>query len=119
MYFKPLLTAGIATDVMYQPVKSSWSPPICQAVCMAYPIMCGKRFILGSLKVDPQALVFNADDETISGVNAAGIIVAMYYGTDTGATSVLRGAVFGRIAGHRATDGATDGAADGSAEKLS
>ena len=33
------------------------------------------------------------------GLYAAGEVVGMYYKTYTGATSVLKGAVFGRIAG--------------------
>ena len=42
----------------------------------------------------------------ISGLYAAGEVIGLYYGTYTGATSVLRGAVFGRKAGlHAAARG--------------
>jgi tricarballylate dehydrogenase len=38
----------------------------------------------------------------IPGLSAAGETMGLYYGTYPGATSVLRGAVFGRIAGNHA-----------------
>ena len=39
---------------------------------------------------------------SIPGLYAAGETIGLYYGTYAGATSVLRGAVFGRIAGGHA-----------------
>ena len=39
------------------------------------------------------------DGEPMPGLYAAGEIVGLYYGNYTGATSVLKGMVFGRIAG--------------------
>ncbi len=43
-----------------------------------------------------------ADGGVIPGLYAAGETIGLYYGTYAGATSVLRGAVFGRIAGAHA-----------------
>ncbi len=43
------------------------------------------------------------DGEIIPGIYAAGETMGLYYNVYTGATSVLRGAVFGRIAGRHAT----------------
>ena len=103
-HFKPLETDGLATDESCQPVKSNWSRPINQAPFMAYPIMCGNCFTFGGLKVDPGARVLNADGQAIPGLYAAGETMGIYYGTYTGATSVLRGAVFGRIAGSHAAE---------------
>ena len=105
-HFKPLETDGLATDETCVPVKSNWSRPINQAPFMAYPIMCGNCFTFGGLKVDPRAQVLNADGQTIPGLYAAGETMGIYYGTYTGATSVLRGAVFGRLAGRHAADAA-------------
>ena len=51
------------------------------------------------MKVNPRAQVLNTQGEVIEGLYAAGETMGIYYGTYTGATSVLKGAVFGRIAG--------------------
>ncbi len=42
------------------------------------------------------------------GLYAAGETMGIYYGTYTGSTSVLRGAVFGRIAGQQAAQRSAD-----------
>ena len=44
----------------------------------------------------------NTSGEIIPGLYAAGETIGIYYGRYPGATSVLRGAVFGRIAGMHA-----------------
>lgn len=97
--FKPLETDGLATAPGFAPPKSNWSRRIARPPYRAYPIMCGNCFTFGGLKVDPDARVLNTDGEAIPGLYAAGETMGIYYGTYTGATSVLRGAVFGRIAG--------------------
>ncbi len=97
--FKPLETDGLATRDTYAPRKSNWARPIAEAPYLAYPIMCGNCFTFGGLKVDPGARVLDTDGMPIPGLYAAGETMGIYYGTYTGATSVLRGAVFGRIAG--------------------
>ncbi len=56
-------------------------------------------FTFGGLKVDARARVIDADGEAIPGLYAAGEVIGMYYRNYTGATSVLKGLVFGRIAG--------------------
>lgn len=53
----------------------------------------------GGLKVNARAQVLNQDGVPIRGLYAAGEVVGLYYKTYTRATSVLKGAVFGRIAG--------------------
>lgn len=100
--FKPLETDGLATAADYTPSKSNWARRIAKPPFRAYPIMCGNCFTFGGLKVDPDARVLNTDGEAIPGLYAAGETMGIYYGTYTGATSVLRGAVFGRIAGQGA-----------------
>lgn len=101
--FQPLQVDGLATEQDFAPPKSNWARPIDQGPFMAYPIMCGNCFTFGGLKVDPSARVLNTDGDIIPGLYAAGETMGIYYGTYTGATSVLRGAVFGRIAGDGAS----------------
>lgn len=100
--FEPGKPDGRSTAPGYAPRKSNWAFPIETAPFLAYPIMCGNCFTFGGLKVDPQARVLNRDGEAIPGLYAAGETIGLYWGTYTGATSVLRGAVFGRIAGAEA-----------------
>jgi tricarballylate dehydrogenase len=86
-------------------MKSNWARPIDRPPFLAWPIICGNCFTFGGLKVDPSARVLNTDGAAIPGLYAAGETMGLYYGTYPGATSVLRGAVFGRIAGaHAATN---------------
>ena len=56
-------------------------------------------FTFGGLKVDRNARVIDINGDPIRGLYAAGEIIGSYYGNYTGATSVLKGAVFGRLAG--------------------
>jgi tricarballylate dehydrogenase len=59
-------------------------------------------FTFGGLKIDSSARVLNANGDAMEGLYAAGETVGMYYRNYTGATSVLKGLVFGRIAGTHA-----------------
>ena len=100
--FKPLDLDGLSTKAGFAPKKSNWARPIERPPFLAFPIICGNCFTFGGLKVDPQARVIDADGAVIRGLYAAGETIGLYYGTYAGATSVLRGAVFGRIAGGHA-----------------
>ena len=100
--FKPLEADGLRTANGFTPVKSNWSRPLETAPFLAFPIMCGNCFTFGGLKTDTRAQTLNADGEVIPGLYAAGEMTGLYYKSYTGATSVLRGAVFGRIAGQEA-----------------
>jgi tricarballylate dehydrogenase len=102
--FRPEAPDGVATAPGYTPKKSNWAFPISEGPYRAYPIMCGNCFTFGGVKVDPGAQVLNRDGEAIPGLYGAGEIIGLYWGTYTGATSVLRGAVFGRIAGAAAAE---------------
>jgi tricarballylate dehydrogenase len=84
------------------PKKSNWARPVERPPFLAFPIICGNCFTFGGLRIDSDARVINADGEIIPGLYAAGEVIGLYYGTYAGATSVLRGAVFGRIAGRHA-----------------
>jgi len=103
--WNPAQPDGLRTATGYEPPKSNWSRPLLAPPFRAYPIICGNCFTFGGLKVDIHARVLNMDGEAIPGLYAAGETIGLYWGTYTGATSVLRGAVFGRIAGQHAVTG--------------
>jgi tricarballylate dehydrogenase len=88
-----LATVGVT------PSKSNWARPLDAGPFKAYPIISSIVFTFGGLKVNPSAQVLNVQGDAIPGLYAAGETMGLYYGTYTGATSVLKGAVFGRIAG--------------------
>ncbi len=102
--FDPLQEDGLATASGYSPPKSHWARRIDQGPFLAYPVICGNCFTFGGIKVSPRSEVLNTDGEPIDGLYAAGEMTGLYYGTYTGATSVMRGAVFGRIAGAQAAN---------------
>ena len=96
--FTPLALDGLATCGLAPP-KSNWARPIDRPPYRAWPIIAANCFTFGGLKIDPRARVLNTDGEAIPGLYAAGETAGLYYRTYTGSTSVMRGAVFGRIAG--------------------
>ncbi|MGG5811110.1 FAD-binding protein [Falsiroseomonas sp. CW058] len=96
--WKPLQLDGLATQGL-DPRKSNWAVPIAEPPFHAYPIISANVFTFGGVKIDQQARVLDGGGDPIPGLYAAGEIVGTYYGTYTGATSVLKGLVFGRIAG--------------------
>jgi tricarballylate dehydrogenase len=96
--FKPLELDGLATAGLAPP-KSNWAHPLDAAPFHAYPVISANVLTFGGLKVDRDARVLNTQGDPIPGLYAAGEVVGLYYKNYTGATSVLKGAVFGRIAG--------------------
>ncbi|MCB8882632.1 FAD-binding protein [Acidisoma cellulosilytica] len=99
--YKPLELDNVATVGLHPP-KSHWALPIDQAPFHAYPIISANVFTFGGLKVDSDARVLDSDGLPIRGLYAAGEIIGLFHGTYTGATSVLKGLVFGRRAGQDA-----------------
>jgi tricarballylate dehydrogenase len=86
------------------PPKSNWATPIAEGPYHAYPIISANVFTFGGLKIDIHGRVLDADGEPIPGLFAAGETAGLYYRNYTGATSVLKGMVFGRLAGRFAAD---------------
>ncbi|MGG2200951.1 MULTISPECIES: FAD-dependent oxidoreductase [Paenibacillus] len=84
------------------PPKSNWAIPIDQGPFIAYPVICSNVFSYGGLFTDTDGRVLTGDNDAIPGLYAAGEITGLYYGKYPGATSVLRGLVFGRRAGAHA-----------------
>lgn len=99
--WKPLELDGLATQGL-TPRKSNWATPLEEGPFHAYPIMSANVFTFGGLQIDASARVVDGDGRAIPGLYAAGEIIGMYYATYTGATSVLKGMVFGRLAGEDA-----------------
>lgn len=93
----PFHLDGNATQAL-EPPKSNWAVPIDRPAFVACPVACSVVFTFGGLKVNTNAQVFDTDGRLIPGLYAAGETVGLYYGSYPGATSVLRGLVFGRAA---------------------
>jgi tricarballylate dehydrogenase len=99
--FRPLEVDGLATHGLF-PKKSNWARRIGQGPFFAYPIIAGICFTYGGVKTNRHAEVVDCDGRPIDGLYAAGEAAGLYYQVYTGATSVMRGAVFGKTAGERA-----------------
>ena len=99
--FKALELDGQATAGL-EPQKSNWARPLDRPPFRAWPVIAANCFTFGGVKIDGRARVVNLDGEAIPGLYAAGETAGLYYRTYTGSTSVMRGAVFGRIAGQDA-----------------
>ena len=99
--WRPLELDHLATKGL-RPPKSNWALPIDEAPFHAYPIISANVFTFGGLKVDSLGRVLTGDGLPIPGLYAAGEIIGTFYRVYTGATSVLKGMVFGRLAGRDA-----------------
>ena len=83
--------------------KTNWARPLDTPPYLAYPVTGGITFTFGGLKSNPKAQVIHSTGRVIPGLYVAGEPMGeLYYYNYMGATSVLRGAVFGRIAGREA-----------------
>ena len=96
--FDPLHTDGLSTTGL-EPRKSHWARPISRPPFRAWPMICSNCFTFGGVKIDERARVINSEGDAIPGLCAAGEVAGIYYRVYTGATSVMRGAVTGRLAG--------------------
>ena len=92
---------GLAT-VGIEPQKSNWARPIDVSPYIAYPLIPAGIITMGGIKTNAKAQVLNAEGDLIPGLYAAGALMGIFYRHYPAATSVLRGAVFGRIAGAQA-----------------
>lgn len=96
--YNPLELDNVSTQGLMPP-KSNWALPVNEGPFMAYPIISANVFTFGGLKVNTDAQVLDTDGNVIPNLYAAGETVGVYYTNYTGATSVLKGLVFGRLAG--------------------
>lgn len=83
-----------------RPPKSNWAMPLTEPPFVAVPVTGGITFTFGGLKADTTARVIDVSGAPIAGLYAAGEPMGeIFYYNYPGATSVIRGAVYGRIAG--------------------
>jgi tricarballylate dehydrogenase len=100
--FDPLHLDGLCTKGLTVN-KSNWARPLDTPPFLAYPVTGGITFTFGGLKANADAQVIHTSGRVIPGLYVAGEPMGeLYYYNYMGATSVLRGAVFGRIAGRHA-----------------
>ena len=99
--FRPDGPDGLATRGLAPP-KSNWARPLLRPPFRAWPVICANCFTFGGLRIDIHGRVIDLDGDPIPGLYAAGETAGLFYGDYTGATSVMRGAVFGRRAGRHA-----------------
>ncbi len=85
------------------PPKSNWALPIDTPPYLAIPVTGGITFTFGGLKCDTRARVIDTRGQPLAGLYAAGEPMGeFFYDNYPGATSVIRGCVYGRIAGREA-----------------
>ena len=88
-----------------QPPKSNWALPIEEPPFLAFSVTGGITFAFGGLATDATGRVLDTRDRPIPGLYAAGETQGeLFYDNYPGATSVLRGLVFGRRAGRDAAE---------------
>lgn len=96
--FDPTVPDGLATEGLALN-KSNWARPLTTAPFLAYPLSCSIVFTFGGIGTDLEGRVITADERPIPGLFAAGECTGLYHYKYPGATSVMRGLVYGRSAG--------------------
>lgn len=90
---------GKRTEGIFPP-KSNWALPIDSPPYVAIPVTGGITFTFGGVKCDTTARVMDTRGQVMEGLYAAGEPMGeIFYFNYPGASSVIRGAVFGRISG--------------------
>jgi tricarballylate dehydrogenase len=85
------------------PPKSNWALPLDTPPYIAIPVTGGITFTFGGLRCDTSARVIDTREQVMEGLYAAGEPMGeFFYYNYPGASSVIRGAVFGRIAARHA-----------------
>jgi tricarballylate dehydrogenase len=106
-------TAGIT------PPKSNWALALDAPPFVAIPVTGGITFTFGGLKCDTTARVIDTRGVVMDGLYAAGEPMGeIFYYNYPGASSVIRGAVYGRIAGNRAAQRARGSSSSESTRKI-
>jgi tricarballylate dehydrogenase len=87
--------------------KSNWAVALENPPFEAYAVTCGITFTFGGLKVTTGAQVLDTQHRVIAGLFTAGeMLGGLFYFNYPGATGLMSGAVFGRIAGRSAAQAA-------------
>ncbi len=86
------------------PAKSNWALPLDKPPYIAIPVTGGITFTFGGLKCDTTARVIDTRGQVMEGLYVAGEPMGeIFYYNYPGASSVIRGAVYGRIAARDAS----------------
>ena len=105
--------ASVQRDIPYNPTvkdgrttkglkieKTNWAMPLEKPPYEAYCTTCGVTFTFGGLRIDTDGRVLDTAQQPISGLYAAGELVAgLFYFNYPGGTGLVSGSVFGKIAG--------------------
>lgn len=89
------------STVGLEPPKSNWATVIDRAPYVGIPLITDIVFTYGGLATDERARVVDDDGRPIPGLYAVGECTGVYYHKYPGATSVMRGLVFGHLAGRQ------------------
>lgn len=84
------------------PPKSNWALKIDTPPFVSYPVTCGITFTFGGVKTDRNARVLDTEGNVVPGLYAIGELVGSFYYNYAGASGLIKGSVFGRIAGKAA-----------------
>ena len=104
--FSPNVKDGRRTQGLAIP-KSNWAIALENPPFEAYAVTCGITFTFGGLKVATDAQVLDTSHRRIPGLFTAGeMLGGLFYFNYPGATGLMSGAVFGRIAGRSAAQAA-------------
>ena len=80
--------------------KSNWANPVEKGPFEAFAVGTGITFTFGGLKIDTTTRVLDIADTPLPGLYAAGELVGgIFYFNYPGASGLMSGAVFGRLAG--------------------
>lgn len=96
--YDPKVPDGRGTEGL-EPPKSNWAVRIETPPFVGIPLTTDIVFTYGGLATDERGQVIGEDGAVLPNLYAAGECTGIYYHKYPGATSVLRGLVFGRIAG--------------------
>ena len=87
--------------------KSNWAVALENPPFEAYAVTCGMTFTFGGLKVTTEAQVLDTQQQSSRGYTPrARCSAGLFYFNYPGATGLMSGAVFGRIAGRSAAKAA-------------
>lgn len=104
--FNPTVKDGRATVGLAMP-KSNWANPLENPPFEAYAVTCGITFTFGGLRITNEGQVVDTNNRPIEGLYAAGEMVGgLFYFNYPGATGLMSGSVFGRLAGKSAAQAA-------------
>ena len=97
--FNPNVKDGRCTVGLEVP-KSNWANPVEKGPFEAFAVGTGITFTFGGLKIDTTTRVLDIADTPLPGLYAAGELVGgIFYFNYPGASGLMSGAVFGRLAG--------------------